>query len=810
VWSAVALSVAALGATASTASARDYAGTALNIIPSGQYGGLPIVPQADDQARLYDGLTPKFGSVRNSDLFRFFKSEKLGTPGAAAPRRREAIPRTGVTIVRDRFNVPHITSRTTDGLTFAAGWVIAEDRGLLLEQARYNGRTAAIDLPNTSAITLVSTLKSFTPSAQTEREVARQTNVLRAAGPKGRALLHDIDVYVSGINAFYRSKRNPAKPWTRNDVYALNALKGQFLGEGGGDEPRRSMFLSGLQQRLGTTKGLQVFNDLRERDDPETPVTVPGVYRFQAPPTSRTGNVVIDNGSLGTSALKEMKAFQDRRQRASNILIASGRRSATGHPMFVGGPQIGYFYPGLTLEMDLKGPGVNVRGATSAPFPGYMLIGRGEDFAWTLTSAGLDIVDTYAETLCGGSDKKYMYRGQCRDMQFFDAGTLSGERKTFYRTVHGPVIGYGNARGVRMAISRKRSSYGRDTLDQLFFQDLTRGRIRSVRDFFRSANQTPQTFNSFYADDTHAGMFTSGRVPIRAPGVDPGLPTKGTGQYEWRGFAPFSTHPQGIDSNNGIIVNWNERSAHGYQAPDDNWSLGAEQRVQLLRNNLATVRRHTLATVTSAMNKAATQDVRAMIFTPWLAGIVRSAPFPDARTQKMVELLEAWRRRGGSRLDRNLDGKVDDPGAAIMDTAFDSIANAALRPVLGPQLDQFAELQGRFDLPPGGQYGGWHIYLDKDFRTLLGKPVKGRFAVRYCGAGSLAACRAAISGALVQAGDTLTAQQGPDPAAWRSDATRERIKFVPGLLPFTMRYTNRPTGIQQVITFVGHRPGSPR
>ena len=51
----------------------------------------------------------------------------------------------------------------------------------------------------------------------------------------------------------------------------------------------------------------------------------------------------------------------------------------------------------------------------------------------------------------------------------------------------------------------------------------------------------------------------------------------------------------------------------------------------------------------------------------------------------------------------------------------------------------------------------------------------------------------------------LEAAQGPDPNAWRADATAERIKFLPGLLPFTMRYTNRPTGIQQVIEFKGHR-----
>jgi hypothetical protein len=58
----------------------------------------------------------------------------------------------------------------------------------------------------------------------------------------------------------------------------------------------------------------------------------------------------------------------------------------------------------------------------------------------------------------------------------------------------------------------------------------------------------------------------------------------------------------------------------------------------------------------------------------------------------------------------------------------------------------------------------------------------------------------------VAAGAALTADQGtPDPAAWRADATAERIHFAPGLLSTTMRYTNRPSGIQQVISFNGHR-----
>ena len=45
-----------------------------------------------------------------------------------------------------------------------------------------------------------------------------------------------------------------------------------------------------------------------------------------------------------------------------------------------------------------------------------------------------------------------------------------------------------------------------------------------------------------------------------------------------------------------------------------------------------------------------------------------------------------------------------------------------------------------------------------------------------------------------------------DPDALRARCDAERIAFRPGLLPTTIRYTNRPSGIQQVISFNGHRP----
>jgi acyl-homoserine lactone acylase PvdQ len=207
------------------------------------------------------------------------------------------------------------------------------------------------------------------------------------------------------------------------------------------------------------------------------------------------------------------------------------------------------------------------------------------------------------------------------------------------------------------------------------------------------------------------------------------------------------------------------------------------------------------------MNAAATQDVRTMTFVPLLAELLKGGTSPSPRATRMLELLEDWNRQGGSRLDRDLDGRIDHPGAAILDTAWNRLADAAMVPVLGqPLADQLSNtLHRRFDLPPGGQFSGWHMYMSKDLRSLMGKPVKGPLRNRYCGGGDVTRCRADLWAALDAAGADLAAAQGPDPAAWRADATRERIRFLPGLLPYTMRYTNRPTGIQQVIEFRGHR-----
>ena len=104
------------------------------------------------------------------------------------------------------------------------------------------------------------------------------------------------------------------------------------------------------------------------------------------------------------------------------------------------------------------GPGIDARGAA---FPGvnlYVELGRGRDYAWSATSAGQDIIDTFAVPLCGGDDEHYRFRGECLAMEKLertnswvpsaaDQTPPGTETLVAFRTKLGIVTGYGKVKG---------------------------------------------------------------------------------------------------------------------------------------------------------------------------------------------------------------------------------------------------------------------------------------------------------------------------------------------------------------------------
>ena len=262
-----------------------------------------------------------------------------------------------------------------------------------------------------------------------------------------------------------------------------------------------------------------------------------------------------------------------------------------------------------------------------------------------------------------------------------------------------------------------------------------------------------------------------------------------------------------IDPPTGVILNWNNKPARGYAGADDEWTWGPVQRVDLLWAGIQRRKKHTLASVVAAMNGAATQDLRLMRVWPVVREVLtRGSGTP--RATGAAARLDAWYASGGSRLDADLDGKVDSAGAPVLDAAWSRIANAVLGPVLDTQaraeLAKLVPNDPPLEANGSGAYSGWWSYVQKDLRSLLGRPVAGAFETRFCGGGDVAKCAAALWAALDDAAAGLEAAQGTDSTAWRADATAERIGFAPGILTRTMRGSNKPT-FQQAITFATHR-----
>ena len=251
------------------APARDYATSAWTILPPGENGSVAFDKNTRDQAKLYDALTPLFGSVTARDIRRTFKPAPLGAPPLAGYKRES--PRPGVKIVRDDFGVAHVNGKTQADVAYGAGWVTAADRGLLLQLIRGPARIAALDVPGLDPLALALSGKSFVPSPEAEAFLSNQIDALRAQRGVGPKILALVKAYAAGINGYYASKGIPVAPFTANDVVASAALIAARFGTNGGQEVGNAMFLDALRDRLGDADARRVFADLRESNDPEAP-----------------------------------------------------------------------------------------------------------------------------------------------------------------------------------------------------------------------------------------------------------------------------------------------------------------------------------------------------------------------------------------------------------------------------------------------------------------------------------------------------------------------------------------------------------
>ena len=152
--------------------------------------------------------------------------------------------------------------------------------------------------------------------------------------------------------------------------------------------------------------------------------------------------------------------------------------------MLVGGPQVGYFFPEFFMEVDLHGGGYDVRGALLPGLP-LVVVGRGVDFAWTVTSSQGDNIDMFAETPVRRRPALSLQGRVPRDDHAgrgnAPLGGAPDQRLTLLQTVHGVVQGYATVNGRRVALAQQRSTRGREVLSALGVYGLNTGQVTSPR-----------------------------------------------------------------------------------------------------------------------------------------------------------------------------------------------------------------------------------------------------------------------------------------------------------------------------------------
>ena len=149
----------------------------------------------------------------------------------------------------------------------------------------------------------------------------------------------------------------------------------------------------------------------------------------------------------------------------------------------------------------------------------------------------------------------------------------------------------------------------------------------------------------------------------------------------------------------------------------DDTPFGSVHRVELFDKFPAKV---TLADDVSVMNRAATEDVRSLVW-PVVSQVLRGGAAPNGDRRACPRRPRRWVQRDAPRLDADQNGQNDDAGAPIMDAVWRPIAEAVMRPVYGDLLGALDDLRGL-----GGLAG--ESYVDKDLRTLLDPAaVNGKF-----------------------------------------------------------------------------------
>ena len=447
-----------------------------------------------------------------------------------------------VTVVRDRWAIPHIEAASLLDLGFAQGFVHAQDRLWQMEFQRRLGAGRLAEILGPAAL----------PTDRFMRTLGlyrRAAAGLAHLAPATRARL---EAYAAGVNAYLATRTGPlpleflvlrqreVEPWSPADSLVWLRVMALDLSVNYRDELLRAR----LARRLSQEQIADVWPDYPEG----APITLVELAR-----------------RLPAAALAASLPPASDGAKGSNAWVLAGSRTATGAPLLANDPHLGLQAPGVWYLSRLQAPGLELVGASLPGVPGIVL-GRNQSVAWGFTNTGPDTQDLFVERADPADPGRYLTPDGSAPFEVREEVVrVRGQAPASVEvrvTRHGPVLSdlmpdAERLFGAGEAVALAWTGLAEDdrTLDAL----LGLNQAQDWPSFVAAARHVGSPMqNVLYADTAgHIGFIAPGRVPVRAQG-DGRWPVPGwSGAYDWQGEIPFAALPRALDPPDGVIFNAN-------------------------------------------------------------------------------------------------------------------------------------------------------------------------------------------------------------------------------------------------------------
>lgn len=494
-----------------------------------------------------------------------------------------------VTVHRERSGLIHVIGRKKLDVSFAQGFVSAQERLWQMEFNRRVARGRLSEVVGSAGLGVDKFMRTMGFARLVDEDVSN--------GIYKAEIIEIVQRFVDGVNAYIDShaaayrlapefgifgyKPEPFSVadvilWTKLLSYDLSTNLDyeldRFYAMKQGISLQRVeelMAPSAIEQTILSKEELNITSTTAQDEDLERQFNDNSGAYIPAPfSNSRRVSTTKDQFNFGReykSLYSKIFKHDHNNPFASNNWVVSGSLMENGKGFCANDPHLTISSPSIWILMHVKTTheenNWDAMGATLPTIPN-IIIGKNQDICWSVTNSMPDVQDLYVVDEVNG---KYEYNGKMVNIvEREEAIKVKGASNVIYKvrsTLYGPIVNdiYPDELGEEKPVSlRWTSLQPNDTTAEVMITLLERHNWTDFRNSF--ARYVSPTQNFVYADASgNIGYLTPGLVPIREQGHSGMFPVPGNGTYDWRGYIPFDSLPQVYNPAKGYVVTANNR-----------------------------------------------------------------------------------------------------------------------------------------------------------------------------------------------------------------------------------------------------------